>query len=180
MKYLHKNKYWKELLIMAKIRGLKRKFNHALSTYEDALNNHDSYTRLYVPQLTHKDAKVKGFPVSKFLVAHTINAMPNNTHYLYLFDEQYTSNNHVIIANEKEDLVLHLQKADDRKKPEYIQKLEDNYNMIFYPYYATWNMDVEDYSNLEVQEKETILFVKQHDDKITAITNILWLCSGTN
>ena len=160
---------------MGKTRGLKRKFNEAFSDYKTRLTHYDGYAALYVPQITYKETRINGYKVSKFLVENTIENMPNEAYYLYVFDENNALNNHVIIADEKETLDLGLLKDSNGKKPEYIKNLEENYKLKFDRYLATWEMDKIEYFNLDSEDKEGILYTEKKDQKVIAVTNILWI-----
>lgn len=162
---------------MGKIRGLKRKFNESLRDYKTRLNNFDGYAELYVPQITYKENSVKSYKVSKFLVENTIEDIPVEADFIYVFDESNALNNHLIVADEQEVLNLGLVKDSNGRKPEYIKILEENYPLNFERYLATWEMDKIEYFNLDSEDKEDILYTEKKDQKVIAVTNILWISS---
>ncbi|BBA24431.1 hypothetical protein JP02758_1721 [Staphylococcus aureus] len=43
-------------------------------------------------------------------------------------------------------------------------------------YIATWEMEEIVYLHLEDEDKEDILYFEKQDDKVIAVTNILWTC----
>ncbi|HHV8921636.1 TPA: hypothetical protein ACURE6_002031 [Staphylococcus aureus] len=165
---------------MGKIRGLKRKFGNSLRDYKAYLTHYNGYIELYVPQVTYKENTIHGYSASKFLVKNTIKNIPSGANYIYVFDENNALNNHVIITNEKEELNLGLIKDHNGTKPEYIKNLEKNYNLKFERYLATWEMEEIEYLHLEDEDKEDILYFEKEDDKVIAVTNILWTSSGFN
>lgn len=160
---------------MGKIRGLKRKFNESLRDYKTRLNHFDGYAELYVPQITYKENTVKSYKVSKFLIENTIEDIPDEADFIYVFDESNALNNHLIVADEKEVLNLGLVKDSNGRKPEYIKVLEENYQLNFERYLATWEMDKIEYFNLDSEDKEDILYTEKKDQKVIAVTNILWI-----
>ncbi|WP_228097561.1 hypothetical protein [Mammaliicoccus sciuri] len=161
-----------------KIRGLKRKFKGALRDYNYTINNFDGYAELYVPQITYKDEVVTSYTISNFLIENTINNIPNDAYYLYVFDETFPLNNHLIIADDEEDLEFGLLKSTDENKPMFIKQLEDRYNLQFERYLATWEMDETTYFNLDYEEKKSILYIEHDGDNVIAVTNTLLLCKG--
>lgn len=47
-------------------------------------------------------------------------------------------------------------------------------------YIATWEMKEIEYLHLENEDKEDILYFEKEDDKVIAVTNILWTGYGFN
>ncbi|WP_323702413.1 hypothetical protein [Mammaliicoccus sp. Dog046] len=167
---------------MSKIRGLKRKYKTALDEYQKQIKNFDGYAEIYVPQISHKEIKSKKlqYQTSNFLIKHTIKNIPSKSNFMYLLDENEPLSSHLIITTDENDLELNFTKQNYDKKPDYIKLLESKYNLKFNCHLVIWEMGEDEYINLEENDKRDILYIKQEDDKILAITNVLWTYKDSN